>query len=88
MQVNEGKADVGAVIKTRTGYEHVGATMAQSNCWSFLKGGLTVTEPGPVQLYFQVKTLFFFFNFNFSKLFWYRTITVYSILVFSFQILE
>ncbi|CAK9315717.1 unnamed protein product [Citrullus colocynthis] len=53
VQVNEGKADVGAVIKTRSGYEHVGATMAQSNCWSFLKGGLTVTEPGPVQLYFQ-----------------------------------
>ncbi|XP_008455522.2 endo-1,4-beta-xylanase 5-like [Cucumis melo] len=53
VQVNEGKADVAAVIKTKRGYEHVAATTAQSNCWSFFKGGLTVTEPGPVELYFE-----------------------------------
>ncbi|XP_022952795.1 uncharacterized protein LOC111455386 [Cucurbita moschata] len=53
VQVDEGKADVVAIIKTRTGYVHVAVTTAQSNCWSFLKGGLTVSESGPAELYFQ-----------------------------------
>ena len=61
VQVDEGKADVVAIIKTRTGYVHVAVTTAQSNCWSFLKGGLTVSESGPAELYFQVGPLYFSF---------------------------
>lgn len=54
IQVNEGKVPVTAVFKTSEGFKHGGAVVAESNCWSMLKGGVTVDASGPVQLYFEV----------------------------------
>lgn len=48
-----------AVFKTSDGFKHAGATIAQSNCWSMLKGGLTVDVSGPAHLYFEVLKLLF-----------------------------
>ncbi|KAF3435561.1 hypothetical protein FNV43_RR22650 [Rhamnella rubrinervis] len=55
IQVSRGNAPVTAIFKTSTGFVHAGAIIAQSNCWSFLKGGLTVNSSGPAQLYFESK---------------------------------
>lgn len=60
MQVNEGKIPVRAVFKTISGFKHAGAVIAESNCWSMIKGGLTVDESGPAQLYFEVTDSFMF----------------------------
>ncbi|XWS68133.1 hypothetical protein CRYUN_Cryun04dG0064300 [Craigia yunnanensis] len=53
IQVTEGNAPVRAVFKTVTGFMHAGAIVAQSKCWSMLKGGLTVDASGPAELYFE-----------------------------------
>ncbi|KAK9941869.1 hypothetical protein M0R45_007562 [Rubus argutus] len=44
---------VRAVFKTSTEFIHAGATIAESNCWTMLKGGLTVNASGPAELYFE-----------------------------------
>ncbi|KAK4284473.1 hypothetical protein QN277_001301 [Acacia crassicarpa] len=53
IQVNEGNVTVKAVFKTINGFKHAGATIAKSNCWSMLKGGLTADSSGPAELYFE-----------------------------------
>ncbi|CAN7132736.1 unnamed protein product [Brassica rapa subsp. narinosa] len=53
LQVNNGKAPVSAVFKTNGEYKHAGSVIAESKCWSMLKGGLTVDESGPGELYFE-----------------------------------
>ncbi|XP_054788151.1 endo-1,4-beta-xylanase 5-like [Prosopis cineraria] len=53
IQVNEGNVTVKAVVKTVNGFKHAGATVAKSNCWSMLKGGLTADSSGPAELYFE-----------------------------------
>lgn len=45
---------VTAVFETSTGFVHAGATIAESNCWTMLKGGLTVNASGSAELYFEV----------------------------------
>ncbi|KAF8013932.1 hypothetical protein BT93_I1712 [Corymbia citriodora subsp. variegata] len=55
VQVSEGKIPVRAVFKTISGFKHAGAVIAESNCWSMMKGGLTVDESGPAELYFESK---------------------------------
>ena len=46
IQVNEGVVTVRAVFKTLNGFKHAGATVAKSNCWSMLKGGITADSSG------------------------------------------
>ncbi|XVF01394.1 hypothetical protein REPUB_Repub04eG0084600 [Reevesia pubescens] len=53
IQVSEGNAPVRAIFKTVTGFTHAGTIVAQSKCWSMLKGGLTVDSSGSAQLYFE-----------------------------------
>ncbi|KAI4298564.1 hypothetical protein L6164_032110 [Bauhinia variegata] len=53
IQVSEAKVPVTAVFKTIKGFKHAGAIIAESNCWSMLKGGLTVDASGPAELYFE-----------------------------------
>ncbi|KAJ7946166.1 endo-1,4-beta-xylanase-like [Quillaja saponaria] len=53
IQVSEGNVPVRAVFKTISGYKHAGAIVAESKCWSMLKGGLTVDASGPAELYFE-----------------------------------
>ncbi|XP_010530701.1 PREDICTED: uncharacterized protein LOC104807213 [Tarenaya hassleriana] len=55
LQVSDGMAPVSAIFKTRSGYRHAGAIVAESKCWSMIKGGLTVEKSGPVELYFESK---------------------------------
>ncbi|KAF1896470.1 hypothetical protein Lal_00034168 [Lupinus albus] len=55
IRVSEGNAPVTAVVKTSEGFRHAGVTVAESNCWSMLKGGLTADKSGPAELYFQSK---------------------------------
>ncbi|XP_039158395.1 endo-1,4-beta-xylanase 5 [Eucalyptus grandis] len=55
VQVSKGKILVRAVFKTIRGFKHAGAVIAESNCWSMIKGGLTVDESGPAELYFESK---------------------------------
>ncbi|XP_043688030.1 endo-1,4-beta-xylanase 5-like [Telopea speciosissima] len=56
VQVVEGTVPVTAVFSTRCdGFIHAGAVVAESGCWSMLKGGLTVNSSGPVELYFETK---------------------------------
>ena len=43
-----------AVFKTGEGFTHAGSAIAQSGCWSMLKGGLTGNASGPAEIYFQV----------------------------------
>lgn len=43
-----------AVFKTVSGFTHAGAIVAESKCWTMLKGGLTVDASGPAELYFEV----------------------------------
>ncbi|KAL1207443.1 Endo-1,4-beta-xylanase 5 [Cardamine amara subsp. amara] len=52
-QVNKGNAIVEAVFKTNDEIKHAGSVVAESKCWSMLKGGLTVDESGPADLYFE-----------------------------------
>ncbi|RZB91975.1 hypothetical protein D0Y65_024118 [Glycine soja] len=54
IQVSEGSdVPVTAVVKRTTRLKFAGAIFAESNCWSMLKGGLTVEESGPAELYFE-----------------------------------
>ncbi|MCL7030894.1 hypothetical protein MKW94_015065 [Papaver nudicaule] len=53
IQVSEGEETVTAIFKTTDGYHQAGATVAQSGCWSMLKGGLTIDSTGYAELYFQ-----------------------------------
>ncbi|KAK4264129.1 hypothetical protein QN277_029460 [Acacia crassicarpa] len=53
IQVSQGNATVSAVVKTREGLKYGGAIVAESNCWSMLKGGLTFDTSGPADLYFE-----------------------------------
>ncbi|XP_054793474.1 endo-1,4-beta-xylanase 5-like [Prosopis cineraria] len=57
LQVNGGGGGdvlVAALFKTENGLKHAGAAIVKSNCWSMLKGGLTVEEAsGPADLYFE-----------------------------------
>ncbi|CAL0304291.1 unnamed protein product [Lupinus luteus] len=55
IRVSEGNVPVTAVVKTSNGFTHGGATVAESNCWSMLKGGLTADKSGPAELYFESK---------------------------------
>ena len=56
LQVSKGKAPVIAVFKKNGEYKHAGSVIAESKCWSMLKGGLTIDESGPAELYFEVFT--------------------------------
>ncbi|XP_010432505.1 PREDICTED: uncharacterized protein LOC104716768 [Camelina sativa] len=53
LQVSKGKAPVKAIFKKNGEYKHAGSVVAESKCWSMLKGGLTVDESGPAELYFE-----------------------------------
>ncbi|KAK8586195.1 hypothetical protein V6N13_130717 [Hibiscus sabdariffa] len=53
VQVSEGKSVVRAVFKTVTGLKRAAVTVAESKCWSMLKGGLTVDTSGPAELFFE-----------------------------------
>ncbi|KAK9164323.1 hypothetical protein Syun_005225 [Stephania yunnanensis] len=55
IKVNEGNASVVAAVKTKSGFTHAGAVVAQSGCWSMLKGGLTVESSGPAEIYFEAR---------------------------------
>ena len=53
IQLSKGITQVTATFKTESGFTHAGATLAKANCWSMLKGGLTVGASGPAKLYFR-----------------------------------
>ncbi|XP_050209754.1 endo-1,4-beta-xylanase 4-like [Mercurialis annua] len=53
IQVTRASATVKAVFKTKNGYQFAGDVIAKPSCWSMIKGGLTVDESGPAQLYFE-----------------------------------
>ncbi|CAL5377495.1 unnamed protein product [Camellia sinensis] len=53
LQVSQGNAKVAAMFKTPSGFEHAGWVVAESGCWSMLKGGLVVNASGPSHLYFE-----------------------------------
>ncbi|KAM7254167.1 hypothetical protein ACFE04_031849 [Oxalis oulophora] len=55
IQVSHGEAQVVAVFNTSTGLKPAGAIIAEANCWSMLKGGITVNVSSPAQLYFESK---------------------------------
>ncbi|KAI8532657.1 hypothetical protein RHMOL_Rhmol11G0230600 [Rhododendron molle] len=55
LQVSEENAQVAAIFKTQSGFEHAGWVVAKSGCWSMLKGGLTVNASGPADIYFESK---------------------------------
>ncbi|XP_061369017.1 endo-1,4-beta-xylanase 5-like [Gastrolobium bilobum] len=58
IQVSEGNVPVTAVVKTTKGFKHAGAIIAEPNCWSMLKGGLTSDTTGPAELYFESKNTY------------------------------
>ncbi|XP_018479037.1 endo-1,4-beta-xylanase 5-like [Raphanus sativus] len=53
LQVSRGKAPVIAIFKKNGEYKHAGSVIAESRCWSMLKGGITIDESGPAELYFE-----------------------------------
>ncbi|XP_010431685.1 PREDICTED: uncharacterized protein LOC104716033 [Camelina sativa] len=53
LQVSVGNAPVNAVFKKNGEYKYAGSIVAESKCWSMLKGGLTVDESGHADLYFE-----------------------------------
>ncbi|KAI9075693.1 hypothetical protein K1719_042309 [Acacia pycnantha] len=53
IQVSGQNAAVSAVLRTREGFKHSGAIIAQPNCWSMLKGGLIVDTSWPAYLFFE-----------------------------------
>ncbi|KAL6213246.1 hypothetical protein ACLB2K_012693 [Fragaria x ananassa] len=56
IQVNTGSdVPVAAIFKTASGFKRAGEIIAESNCWSMLKGGLTVEASGTTELYFESK---------------------------------
>ncbi|KAJ8763345.1 hypothetical protein K2173_002228 [Erythroxylum novogranatense] len=56
IQLSQGSGHVTAIFKTTSGFKYAGAVIAESKCWSMLKGGFTTDESGPVDLYFEAKT--------------------------------
>ncbi|KAK1300285.1 hypothetical protein QJS10_CPB13g00523 [Acorus calamus] len=58
VQVNQGNAAVKAIVKTTDGYTHVGVVVAESGCWSMIKGGLTAYSSSPAELYFESKNTY------------------------------
>lgn len=58
---------VAAIFKTASGFERAGEIIAESSCWSMLKGGLTVEASGAAELYFEV--YFIYHQRNKKKLF-------------------
>jgi len=74
LQVSTGKAPVSAVFKKNGEYKHAGSVVAESKCWSMLKGGLTVDESGPAELFFEV--------------YLYTNIRIFSIVCLHFCILQ
>ena len=58
--MSQGKqVPITATFKTSSnGFKHAGSLVAKSQCWSFLKGGLSVDDSGPAELYFEVLYLF------------------------------
>ena len=52
-----------AAFRTNGGVKYAGAIIAETGCWSMLKGGLTVEGSGPAQLYFEVIILYPFINY-------------------------
>ncbi|XP_050366316.1 endo-1,4-beta-xylanase 5-like [Argentina anserina] len=46
---------VAAMFKTASGFVRAGEIIAESSCWSMLKGGLTVEASGNAELYFESK---------------------------------
>ena len=61
------KAAVSAFVKTRDGFKHGGAVIAEPNCWSMLKGGLSAHASGPADLYLEV--LYIIYNIVCNSLF-------------------
>ncbi|KAM5549652.1 endo-1,4-beta-xylanase 5-like [Rosa sericea] len=56
IKVNTGSdVPVAATFKTASGFKRAGEIIAESNCWSMLKGGLTVEASGAAELYFESK---------------------------------
>ncbi|KAI8532654.1 hypothetical protein RHMOL_Rhmol11G0230300 [Rhododendron molle] len=55
LQVSQGNANVAAAFKTVSGFQRAGWVVAKTGCWSMLKGGLTVNDSGPVDLYFEAR---------------------------------
>ncbi|XVE93510.1 hypothetical protein REPUB_Repub01dG0199000 [Reevesia pubescens] len=55
IQLSEGNAPVTAVFKTATGFKHAAAVVAESKCWSMLKGGFNSDASGPAEFYFESK---------------------------------
>ncbi|XP_034681945.1 endo-1,4-beta-xylanase 5-like [Vitis riparia] len=53
IQVSSRSASVAAAFRTNGGVKYAGAIIAETGCWSMLKGGLTVEGSGPAQLYFE-----------------------------------
>ncbi|XP_057965324.1 endo-1,4-beta-xylanase 5-like [Malania oleifera] len=54
IQVNHGIASVRAIFKTNSGFKHAGIVTAKSECWSMLKGGLTMDNSSAMaELYFE-----------------------------------
>ncbi|KAF8098379.1 hypothetical protein N665_0268s0048 [Sinapis alba] len=53
LQVSKGKTPVIAIFKKNGEYKHAGSVVAESKCWSMLKGGITIDESGPAELYFE-----------------------------------
>ena len=56
LQLSQGNAPVRAVFKKNGEYKLAGSVIAESKCWSMLKGGLTVDESGPADLLFEVSS--------------------------------
>ncbi|XP_044508811.1 endo-1,4-beta-xylanase 5-like [Mangifera indica] len=52
-QVSEGEVPISVYIKTISGKKFAGAVVAESKCWSMLKGGFTADESGTAELYFK-----------------------------------
>nr|XP_011457855.1 PREDICTED: uncharacterized protein LOC101310958 [Fragaria vesca subsp. vesca] len=46
---------IAAMFKTASGFLSAGQVIAESSCWSMLKGGLTVEASGDAELYFESK---------------------------------
>ncbi|KAM7276978.1 hypothetical protein ACFE04_018844 [Oxalis oulophora] len=55
LQVSHEEAPVTAIFTTVSGFIPAGAIVAEANCWSMLKGGLTMNVSGLAQLYFKSK---------------------------------
>ncbi|KAF6139069.1 hypothetical protein GIB67_010795 [Kingdonia uniflora] len=55
IQVSKGSVLVTVSFKTKSGFMNAGGVLAESGCWTMLKGGLTVDTSGPAEIYFESK---------------------------------